>query len=117
MRVKGLLVAASLVLALAATACGGDDGGDGGGGGGGDGVTLSIVDFSFDPQNLSVATGGSVSVTNNGEATHTFTVTDQGVEAELAPGASEDVAIDLAAGAYPFMCEFHPAMTGTLTVT
>jgi len=135
MRTRIALVAGIVALAALAAACGG--GGDettappattGGGtttspaasptetGGGGMEATLTIVDFAFNPSTLSVASGGTIEVTNTGQAPHTFTIDNTDVDVSFDAGASQSVAIDLDPGDYPFHCKIHPQMTGTLTV-
>ncbi|MBA3552655.1 MAG: cupredoxin domain-containing protein [Actinobacteria bacterium] len=119
---RKMLAAGAVIVAMVATGCGGDDGGNGGdtGDGGGSGVTVTAADFSFDPTELSVSSGDTVTVTNDGAASHTFTIEEHedAVDEEVAPGDTADVTIDVPAGEYEFYCEFHPdQMTGTLTVS
>jgi plastocyanin len=121
------LVGAVFALTLLATACGGEeetppdqDGGtstespsDAGDGGGG--ADLTTVDFGFSPTELSVTQGQTISVTNIGETSHTFTTDDEAVDETI--GAGETVEIDLTgATSGGFHCRFHPQMVGTLTV-
>jgi len=126
-------------LALIAAGCGGDDdetttsstttteetGATGASGGAGDtGASASEVamtEYAFDPSDLTVKSGDSVDVVNDGEIPHNFTVEDTDVASEdLDGGQNEDVAIDLDPGDYEFICSIadHAAqgMTGTLTV-
>ena len=122
MRLLGALFALTLLLA----ACGGDEaeptgGGDNGGetddgeGDGGGGADLTIVDFSFSPATLSVTDGQTITVTNIGESSHTFTTHDDAVDETI--GAGETVEITLTGvTAGGFHCRFHSQMTGTLTV-
>jgi plastocyanin len=111
----GGIVAAALVLG--ACGGGGDTGGDGGGGGGG-ASSLTMVDNAFEPADLTVASGTELQLSNEGQAPHTFTVQGDGIDEEVEAGQSSSVTIDLEAGDYDFICEFHEAqgMTGTLTV-
>ena len=117
-RIVGALVAATLLAA-----CGGGDdagngdGGNGDGNGGGGEVTVVARDFEFDPTSLSVASGDTVTVTNEGSAPHTFTVQDGEVDVQVEAGQTADVTIDLEAGDYEYVCTLHPQMTGTLTVS
>jgi plastocyanin len=82
-------------------------------GGGGDAIVA--VDFSFQPQELTVQAGAEVTVTNNDTTRHTFTADDGAFDVELDGGATDTVTVD-EAGSYPFHCQIHPSMTGTLTV-
>jgi plastocyanin len=72
----------------------------------------------FAPKTLAVKQGTTITVSNVGSAPHTFTVTGQNIDTENQPGQSQQVAIDLAPGSYPFICRFHVSqgMTGTLIV-
>jgi plastocyanin len=59
-------------------------------------------------------------LTNAGDATHTFTIDELDVDEELAPGATAEVQADLPSdgGQLRFYCRFHAAqgMEGTITV-
>jgi plastocyanin len=123
------VLAGALVLAMAA--CSSDDSGNGGGNGGtpaedtgggdtggaGGGADLTAAGSAWDPTELEVASGDSITVQNDDGFDHTFTVEKTDIDQDLAPGSSTDVSIDLDAGDYGFMCTIHPSMTGTLTVT
>jgi len=120
MRLLGGLFA----LTLLAAACGGDEpppaenGGsasESAGGDGGGGADLTIVDFGFSPAELSVTEGQTITVTNIGENSHTFTTDDDAIDETI--GAGETVEITLTgATTGGFHCSFHSQMTGTLTV-
>jgi len=116
-------------LTLLAAACGGDDtppAEDGGGpspsespsddGGADDGgADLTMVDFGFSPTELSVTEGQTITVTNIGETSHTFTTDDDAIDETVGAGESLDITLtDVASGG--FHCRFHTQMTGTLTV-
>jgi len=75
--------------------------------------------FVFAPATFSVKKGESVTVTNVGSASHTFTITGKGIDLVNSPGQSQNVTINLAPGTYQFICRFHVSsgMKGTLTVT
>ena len=75
--------------------------------------------FVFSPTTLTVKKGESITVTNVGSASHTFTITDKGIDVVNSPGQSQNVSITLAPGTYQFICRFHVSlgMKGTLTVT
>ena len=127
LRIMGALLAA---VALLGAACGGDSGGgdggttttpptDGGGGdGGGEAQPLTALDFEFNPADVTVESGGTIDLRNEGEVEHNFAVTDQDISEDVDAGQSVTVTIDLDAGTYAFFCEYHPEqMTGNLTVT
>ena len=101
---------------VAGTACGGDGGGGNGNGGGTETDSVTMVDNAFEPSDPVVAAGSTLSLVNEGEAGHTFTIDDEGIDELLEPGAEGSIDISLAAGGYAFDCSFHPEMTGTLTV-
>ena len=106
-----------LVLALVAVlgaACGG--GGDTGGEEGGATGDITMVDNAFEPADVTVSAGDTLTIVNTGQAPHTFTVEGEEIDEELDPGAESEVTIDLEAGSYPFVCKLHPEMTGNLTV-
>ena len=118
---RSLMLAPALVAALVLGACGGgDDGGTtGGNGDSAGGSTLSLVDNEFVPSSLTVASGDTVEVTNDGQAPHTVTIEGQGIDEEVESGASTTVTFDLEPGEYVMFCEFHrgAGMEGTLTVS
>ena len=114
------LLGVGFALTLLAAACGGDEPTDTGGSpsesaDGGGGADLTIVDFSFSPAELSVTEGQTITVTNIGESSHTFTTDDEAVDETIAPGDTVDIPLTgVSSGG--FHCRFHSQMTGTLTV-
>ena len=122
------LVAGLFVLALLVAACSSDDNGGGStastgggstgataetGGGGGGGTTVTIANFAFDPNTITLSAAGDVTVTNNDSAAHTFTADDGSFDVQVDPGATETVSVS---GSTDFHCSFHPQMTGSITV-
>jgi plastocyanin len=104
-----ILIAA---VALLGAACGGGDGG----GGGETTDSLTMVDNEFQPSEFTAASD-TLSVTNEGQALHTFTVSDGGIDEQVDPGQSAEVDLSgLDAGTFDFTCTFHPEMTGSITV-
>ena len=86
-----------------------------------DEMTVSIQDFFFDPDQLSVAPGTTVTWVNEGQAPHTVTSTD-GKEldsATLQPGESYSFTFkdDDAGETYAYQCTIHPQMTASVTVS
>jgi plastocyanin len=118
------LVAGLFALSLVVAACGGDDDGDdttgatgateetGGGGGG---TSITIADFAFDPDTITVSGPTDVTITNDDSAPHTFTADDDSFDVQIDPGATETVTVDVSQTT-GFHCAIHPDMTGTVEV-
>jgi plastocyanin len=86
-----------------------------------DEMTVSIQDFFFDPSQLTVAPGTTVTWVNEGEAPHTVTSTD-GKEldsATLQPGDTYTFTFkdDDAGETYAYQCTIHPQMTASVKVS
>jgi plastocyanin len=81
-------------------------------------VDVGAVDFGFEPNNASVAAGGTVKVANKGQAPHTLTFDDvQLGTGSIAPGANAELTAPDAPGSYSYRCTIHPArMRGVLVV-
>ena len=86
-----------------------------------DEMTVSIQDFSFDPGQITVTPGTTVTWTNEGQAPHTVTSTD-GKDLDsgtLQPGDSYTFTFkhDDAGETYAYHCEIHPQMTASVKVS
>ena len=86
-----------------------------------DEMTVSIQDFFFDPDQLTVAPGTTVTWVNEGEAPHTVTSTD-GKEldsATLQPGDTYSFTFkdDYAGETYAYQCTIHPQMKASVKVS
>jgi plastocyanin len=114
--IRSIVLTTALSGLLVACGGGGGNGGTDGGDGGETTGAVTMVDNAFQPSSLTVASGDTLTVTNEGIASHTFTVPDQGIDEVLEAGAEGSVTISLDAGSYDVICSFHPEMTGTLTV-
>jgi plastocyanin len=79
------------------------------------GDAVSIGDFAFEPANLSVAVGTTVTWTNDHDQPHTATSAGNFDTGAIQPGESKTVTFDQA-GTFSYICSFHPFMTGTVTV-
>jgi plastocyanin len=111
-------LAGVFVLSLMLAACGGDDDGGeetGGGETGGGGTSITIADFAFDPSTISVSGPTEITITNEDDAAHTFTLEDGSVDEEISGGESATVTVDVSEST-GFMCRFHSQMTGTVEV-
>lgn len=82
----------------------------------GNGNTITISEFAFSGA-TEVPVGTTVIVTNDDSANHTWTASDGSFDSgSLAPGDSFEFTFT-EAGTFEYVCNFHPAMTGTITVT
>jgi plastocyanin len=76
-----------------------------------------VVAEDFSLTNGAAAPGARVTFDNQGEVPHTLTADDGAFDTgTVEPGGTGDITAPSAPGAYPYHCEIHPAMTGTLTV-
>lgn len=79
-------------------------------------VTVSIHDFEFSPQTLTVATGTTVTWKNLDGEPHTVRGADEQVRSSaLDEGDSYSVKFDKP-GTYKYGCSIHPRMSGTIIV-
>jgi plastocyanin len=74
------------------------------------------VDYAFSPQSMTIPVGTVVTVTNDGQVTHTWT-SKTGIwdSHDLRPGQSYSFRF-LQPGVYSYGCSIHPSMTGSITV-
>jgi plastocyanin len=134
------LILACLALGLAA--CGGDDddgGGGGGGGGGADnggaaetsggggdsggGTEVSLESVQFEPEDLTVKAGETITFTNNESIPHDVHKTSgpgedfaSGPSGGMQEGDTFELTLDQP-GKYEYVCDVHaPGMAGTITV-
>lgn len=77
---------------------------------------ITIVDFQFqDPD--PVAPGTEITVVNEDSASHTVTAEDDGgFDVTVAGGETVTFTAPSEPGSYPYICNFHGDMTGTLVV-
>ena len=115
------------MVAVLAAACGGDDGEATGGGGtrggetggGGGSVTLTAVDFAFQPESVTAAAGDTIEYTNEDDAEHNILAEEAGLDEDVEADSTTTVDLaDVNPGTYDFICKYHPdSMKGTLEVT
>jgi plastocyanin len=84
------------------------------------GSTVVIIrNFAFSPAQVTVARGSKVTWVNcgaQGDDAHTSTADGGGWRSDLlAPGESFTTTVNTA-GSFPYHCEPHPTMRGTVTV-
>ena len=80
------------------------------------GDTITIANFAFDGV-TEVALGTTVTVTNTDASPHTWSSEDGTFDSgSISPGDTFEFTFDTA-GEFAYFCNFHPSMTGTITVT
>lgn len=128
MKLKAVALFALVLLSLAFVACGDsdDDGGGatvtiGGGVEGGDSAgsgieDVEIVEFAYQPEPVVVEVGGEVAWTNEDSAPHTATADDGSFDTGTLDKNKKSVIGFAEAGTFPYFCEIHPTMHGTVEV-
>jgi plastocyanin len=133
-----VLLIACMALALVVAGCGGDDdddsgnGGGGGGnteqpadtGGGGGGAEVTMKNIQFDPSDVTIKAGETVTWTNDEGVPHDVDKTSgpgaqfsSGPEGGMMEGDTFEHTFDKA-GTYEYVCRVHaPGMSGTIEVT
>jgi plastocyanin len=139
-RVFGVLVALLAVAVVGfAVGCGDDDDENTGAATttsapaaetGGGTTEVAMTEFKFDPNDLDVSAGDTLTLNNDGQIPHNLTIVEGdnplGGGAELAasddvsPGDSGDLTVDVEPGTYSFLCTIpghaEDGMTGSITV-
>jgi plastocyanin len=107
---QGRLVSLVVVLGLMLAACSGNKSSGGGGGqtggatGGGGGTSITIQDFAFHPNALTLPPGKvTLSVTNDDSVLHSFTLDDGSVSQDIQPGTTEQVTITVPSSGDPWV--------------
>jgi plastocyanin len=135
------MLMACLALGLVVAGCGDDDDDDGGGGAaetteqpaeteedtggapaGGGTTEVTIKDFAFNPKDVTVDKGTTITWTNEDSAGHDVTKTggagpdfSSGDPGGLSQGDTYEETFD-AAGKIDYVCTVHPQMTASITV-
>ena len=128
---KRLLALTLACLALGLAACGGDDDSGGGsaqqpadGGGSGGAVEVSMENIQFDPKDVTVKAGETITFTNNEAIPHDVHKTSgpgddfgsKGGSGGMQQGDTFELTLD-EPGKYAYVCNVHaPGMAGTITV-
>ncbi len=135
MRPKALLAPALIATALAFSACGGDDDEttteaaptteattEAGGsapapsGEAASAEKVKIVEFTYQPDPVIVQPGGKVIWQNEDTAPHTATADDGSFDTGTLEQGKLKSETFKQAGTYPYFCEIHPDMRGTVEV-
>lgn len=81
-----------------------------------DAIQVSIKGHKYTPPTAEVAAGGKVVWTNNDKMTHTATADDESwTTGDIPAGESREVTF-ATAGSFPYFCEYHASMKGTVNV-
>ncbi len=84
--------------------------------------TIVMKDYEFDPQEITVSTGTTITWVNQGKKKHSATADDDSFDTDLIdPGGSKSITFDKP-GTYPYYCTLHGDkggvdMAGVITVT
>ncbi len=78
---------------------------------------VTIMNFAFQPQSVSVSAGTMVTWTNNDTAPHTSTSDTGAWNSGTLTTAGTYERVFSTAGTYPYHCAIHPSMLGTIIVT
>ncbi len=96
----------------------GGGGGNGGGGGGNSSSTVTMGSTSFNPQNLTVTRGTTVTWSNTSSIAHTSTSDNGAWDTGNIPAGSSKTTTFNTTGTFPYHCTYHKSMgmVGTITV-
>lgn len=124
MRLKHIAVVALVGSMFLLGACGDDEGGSSDDGGGeassSTAVDVTAADFAFDKDSIDVEAGSEVEVTltNEDDTEHSFSIEDPEFEIEAEGGDSATGTFTASdEGSVEFFCKYHPdQMRGELTI-
>ncbi|MCA1842950.1 MAG: cupredoxin domain-containing protein [Actinobacteria bacterium] len=71
------------------------------------GKTIDIKDFQYNPADLAVKVGDTVTVTNQDDAPHTVTAQDGTFDVNVPAHGSATLTVPKA-GSHPYACTYHP---------
>jgi plastocyanin len=80
-------------------------------------TAVSIIDNAYNPEDLIVNVGDSVTWTNNGELPHTVTATDESFDSGFLMNGDEWSFRFDGVGEFEYLCTIHPEMVGRIIVT
>ncbi|MGI8659673.1 MAG: cupredoxin domain-containing protein [Thermoleophilaceae bacterium] len=123
MKIRLLVVCLMLAFGATAAGCGGDEKDGGGGGGGGGGASeVSMKGLAFEPADITVKAGDTVTWTNDEAVGHDVTKEggpgpefSSGDPGGMQEGDTFEQTFDMP-GMIEYVCTVHSNMTGTVNV-
>ena len=80
------------------------------------GKAIDIKDFQYNPADLAVKTGDTVTVTNEDDAPHTVTAQDGTFDVNVPAHGSATLTVPKA-GSHPYACTYHPGQHNPAKIT
>jgi plastocyanin len=120
-------VAGLLAVSILLAACGNDDSGGGSTAATGSGsgatnetgttgsATITMKNFRFHPNTITVSGPTALTLTNEDSVAHTFTFVDFSFTESIPRGETVTVTVDVPE-TIDWLCTIHPKMTGTIVV-
>lgn len=78
--------------------------------------TVSIKDFAFNPQSVTVKVGATVTWENNDTVSHNIVADDKTFDTGMLTPGEKGSYTFTKPGKYTYKCGIHPSMTGTIVV-
>jgi plastocyanin len=79
-------------------------------------ATVKIIDFKYVPDKLSIKVGETVKFINEDVQAHTVTASDNSFDSKNMDGKQTWTYTFKKAGAFPYICSYHAAMKGIISV-
>jgi len=76
-------------------------------------VTITLVNFSFQPTTIVASTSQAIKLVNNGTVPHNFTIVGTGIDVDTQPGQTTNLEApgsSFQPGTYQVFCKFHKSM-------
>lgn len=80
-------------------------------------VVVKIANYAFSPQTVTITAGTAVKWINSDEVAHTATANDNSFDSGNLGQNATWTHTFTKPGKYPYVCSYHPNMTGTVIVT
>ena len=80
------------------------------------GATITIKDFKYDPAQLNVKVGQTITITNNDSFNHTVTAQDGSFNVDVPGNGSVTLTVPKA-GTFPYSCTYHPGQHNPAAIT